>query len=173
MARSVHSKGWGPDEIKLLENEVKRAAKENLPMRSVFNAVAAETGRQPNSVRNYYYTACREGELVPTASRRAPARAFSAEETNAMYKIIAEAQAKGISVRKTTLAMANGNKTDALRLQNKYRALIRDKEPPKPRRSVPVRDLANMARDARLVDGLDADALFSNLAVLFRQASGK
>ncbi|MCL2432937.1 MAG: hypothetical protein FWD16_00250 [Clostridia bacterium] len=173
MARTVHSKGWSPDEIKLLETEVKHATKENLPMRSVFNAVAAATGRQPNSVRNYYYTACREGDLVPTASRRAPARAFSAEETSAMYKIIAEAQAKGISVRKTTLAMANGNKTDALRLQNKYRALIRDKEPQRPRRSVPVRDLANMARDARLVEGLDADALFSNLAVLFRQASGK
>ena len=60
--RNSHQ-GWKPEEQALLYREVTHVREQELPLRMAFEAVAKETGRKPNSVRNYYYAAIKEGQI--------------------------------------------------------------------------------------------------------------
>ena len=114
--------GWSQKENKLLAEAVAQARSARLPLRTVFENVALQTGRQPNSVRNYYYTQMRGG------GRDAPAFVpFSEEESLGLLRAILSAQASGESVRSCTLALAEGDTKRMLRYQNKYRSLLKNK----------------------------------------------
>ncbi|MBE5785162.1 MAG: hypothetical protein E7330_05110 [Clostridiales bacterium] len=122
-----HSRtGWQDGEEAFLFSEVakKRAAGE--PLRAAFEQVAMETGRKPNSIRNYYYAKVREtgaaGENGPQGAAFVP---FGEEETRALLKTVLTARAKGVSVRACTLTMGGGDTKTMLRYQNKYRSLLR------------------------------------------------
>ena len=114
--------GWTQQETVLLEETIAAAGQERLPLRSVFESVAAKTGRQPNSVRNYYYT------QIKNTRQDTPAFVpFSEEESRQLVRAILRAQAKGESVRSCTLHLAQGDTKRMLRYQNKYRALLKNK----------------------------------------------
>ena len=54
LQKQTHS-GWSEAEEKLLFDEVKAVRQTGKPLKSAFERVAELTGRQPNSIRNYYY----------------------------------------------------------------------------------------------------------------------
>ena len=123
---AAHS-GWSPEETAQLWQEVRSCATSAQPLRVAFDNMAAITGRNSNSIRNYYYAAVKSGEApsdVPTG-RAAPFTPFTPEETDDLLRRILMAQGQGISVRACVTAMSNGDRSLALRLQNKYRALLK------------------------------------------------
>ena len=131
--------GWSAAEDALLFERAARAQAESRPLKAVFDDVARQTGRRPNSVRNYYYARVKQGD--GGAYRHTPAFVpFTEAETRALLEAVLSAQAAGESVRACTLRLGGGDQCAMLRYQNKYRSLIRSK--PSLVRSV----LADLAR---------------------------
>lgn len=124
--------GWSEAEEELLRERLSNAAHEGTPLREVFDSVAVETGRKPNSVRNYYYTALRSriaGKEEPALVRRERASftPFTDEEIRQLLKNILTRQAAGMSVRACAMALGSGNRSRMLRFQNKYRSLLKNR----------------------------------------------
>ena len=117
---SIH--GWSPSEDSLLNEAVLCALKENRPKRSAFEAVAARTGRSPNSVRNRYYA-----KENPSPKRTASFTPFTESETDALLRQILLAKANGESVRACTLRLSSGDTNRMLRYQNKYRSILKNR----------------------------------------------
>ena len=118
--------GWSAAENALLFEQAARAQAEGAPLKAVFDDVARQTGRRPNSVRNYYYARVKEGD--GGAYRHTPAFIpFTEAETRALLEAVLSAQAAGESVRACTLRLGEGDQSAMLRYQNKYRSLIRSK----------------------------------------------
>ena len=113
--------GWSPQEEELLEKSLQEAKYNSLPLREVFEQAARFTGRKTNSVRNHYY-ACMRPQTDPD---RVPFVPFGDEEIEDLLRYVLSAQAKGISVRKCTLVLGQGDRSAMLRYQNKYRSLLR------------------------------------------------
>ena len=112
--------GWTEQEDAALMRTVLDARRTRTPLKTAFDAIAAETDRKPNSVRNHYYT-----QLKPAEKAEPAFLPFSEEETDLLLKTVLLALADGRSVRACTLAMANGDTRRMLRYQNKYRALLK------------------------------------------------
>ncbi len=124
--------GWSEAEEELLRGRLSKAAHEGTPLREVFDSVALETGRKPNSVRNYYYTAMRSkiaGREEPALVRRERSSftPFTDDEIRQLLKYILGRQASGMSVRACAMALGNGNRSRMLRFQNKYRSLLKNR----------------------------------------------
>lgn len=119
--------GWTCEEDEILFTEVAQATRDGRPLKSAFDTVAQRTGRRSNSVRNYYYLRIKDEEIV---RRFDPKKAvnfvpFTDEETDRLLERLLTDQAKGISVRASTMALSDGDMTAMLRYQNKYRSLLR------------------------------------------------
>lgn len=115
--------GWQNEEESLLFHAVKVAREQGRSLKSVFDYVAQQTGRKPNSIRNYYYAKARENPEHEHSPAFVP---FSQDEMWDLLTAVLGAQAKGQSVRACTLKMGNGDTKAMLRYQNKYRALIKN-----------------------------------------------
>lgn len=114
--------GWSSGEDALLFERAAAAQAAGRPLKAVFDDVARQTGRRPNSVRNYYYARVKQGG----GCRHAPAFVpFTEPETRALLEAVLAAQAAGESVRACTLRLGGGDQSAMLRYQNKYRSTIR------------------------------------------------
>lgn len=123
---STHN-GWSAEETSLLWQEVRDCSAQGQPLRTAFDKMAALTGRKANSIRNFYYASIKSGDVpgdVPTG-RALPFTPFSSDEIDLLLREVLMAQGKGISVRACVTAMGGGDRAMALRLQNKYRALLK------------------------------------------------
>ncbi len=124
--------GWSEAEEELLREKLSGAAHAGTPLREVFDLVAVETGRKPNSVRNYYYTALRShiaGQEEPALVRRERSgfTPFTDEEIRTLLRDVLTLQAQGLSVRACALKLGEGDRSRMLRYQNKYRSLVRNR----------------------------------------------
>lgn len=117
--------GWSAAEENLLFAQIEEGRTENLPLKTVFERVAAATGRKPNSVRNYYYARIKEQDLKDKALHVGAFVPFDEEEIHRLLRTVLSAQANGISVRSCTLSMGEGDNKAMLRYQNKYRSLLK------------------------------------------------
>lgn len=116
--------GWTEAEDALLFDLAERARQAGRPLKSVFDEMAKQSGRQPNSVRNYYYARVKSGGEA--GGRHSPAFVpFTEEEAEQLMETVLLAQAEGESVRSCTLRLGGGQQRAMLRYQNKYRSLIR------------------------------------------------
>lgn len=119
--------GWNPEETAQLWQEVRACNSSGQPLRAAFERMAARTGRKSNSIRNYYYAAVKAGDVpgdVSTA-RALPFTPFSSDEIDELLRQVLTAQGSGVSVRACVTALSGGDRSLALRLQNKYRALLK------------------------------------------------
>ncbi len=119
--------GWKKEEDTLLFAEIEKSVGRGTPLKSVFEAVAEQTGRKPNSVRNYYYARIKEKDLSTTALHAGAFVPFTEEEIHSLLRTVLSAQANGISVRCCTMSMGGGDNRAMLRYQNKYRALLKNR----------------------------------------------
>jgi len=109
--------GWSPEETALLFEEIDRAAAQEQPIRRAFESVAQQTGRRPNSIRNYYYTKLRE----EPGRGKAAFVPFGEQEQHRLVEAMLLGQAEGKSVRSIAAKLGGGEKKAMLRYQNKYR----------------------------------------------------
>lgn len=119
--------GWSAEETAQLWQEVRSCTRASLPLRVAFDNMAEKTGRKSNSIRNHYYAAIKSGEApqdVPTG-RATPFVPFTEDEIDTLLRRILMAQGQGISVRACVASLSGGDRALALRLQNKYRALLK------------------------------------------------
>ena len=119
--------GWNHEETSLLWEEVGRISGDGASLKEAFERIAQHTGRKPNSIRNYYY-ACLKNNTAPGGFKRERAQPFipfSEDETQWLLAEILTAQAGGESVRACVQRLAKGDRTVALRYQNKYRSVLK------------------------------------------------
>ena len=98
----------------------------------LFETYGKEHSRAKGSVRNYYYAFLkrqddsRVREILNGKDLHANAiRPFTEEETDAMLdKVLAE-RSKGLSVRRAIMNVSGGDEKLMLRMQNKYRNLLK------------------------------------------------
>ena len=121
---SAHS-GWRSQEDELLFERVEQGRRCGMPLKAVFFDVAKRTGRQPNSVRNYYYARVRAGDPVLSGAHCSAFVPFTQDEELRLLKTVLTKHAAGKSVRAIALELGNGDDKQMLRYQNKYRALIK------------------------------------------------
>ncbi len=116
--------GWQQREIDALRLRIDEAAKSGESLRSVFDHLAQELGRKPNSIRNFYYAQVR-AQSEETMGRALPFETFSADEVEKLIESVLTARAQGMSVRACVRRLASGDRTLMLRYQNKYRSTVR------------------------------------------------
>ena len=115
--------GWSDEESSLLWKTADEAQERGLPLKQVFERIAEQTGRRPNSIRNYYYAQVREREGGRArAARFVP---FTEEEVRTLVETVLRRKAAGQSVRSCLQELSGGNHSLMLRYQNKYRAVLR------------------------------------------------
>ena len=117
--------GWSQQEANMLWETADEAQVNGLPLKSVFEHIATQTGRRPNSIRNYYYAQVqrRMGD-EPRTKRFVP---FGHEEVRSLMEQVLRERAKGHSVRSCLQRMANGDHSLMLRYQNKYRSVLKSR----------------------------------------------
>ena len=123
MTRCGRRSGWSENENKLLWETADEAQQQGLPLKAVFEQIARQTGRRPNSIRNYYYAQVRTREdgHAP-AARFVP---FTQSEVDWLMEQVLIARAEGQSVRSCLQKLSGGDHSLMLRYQNKYRAVIK------------------------------------------------
>ena len=115
--------GWQEAETARLFNAVQEANASGMPLRSVFESLAGDLGRKPNSIRNYYYACLRQ---QPDAADHAPAfQPFTPEETHELLRQVLMARGRGMSVRACVMQLSGGSHSRMLRYQNKYRTILK------------------------------------------------
>ncbi|MDR2514837.1 MAG: hypothetical protein LBD02_06465 [Christensenellaceae bacterium] len=119
--------GWNEEEIEALWEEVRLCNEGNEPLRNAFDRTASRTGRKANSIRNHYYATLKAQEAPEDLciKRATPFVPFEQDEVRNLLKNVLVAQGQGQSVRACVTRLGGGNKTLALRLQNKYRSLLK------------------------------------------------
>ena len=125
---------WKDEEVKELFDFIENGRKNNVPLIKLFSQYAHLTGRKPNSVRNYYYIeleALQEDEsrtkklgIDLSIHKKNDQKEFSDDETRELVMKILQMTSKGISVRKACLTLANGDITQMVRFQNKFRTVV-------------------------------------------------
>ena len=117
--------GWSDYENQLLWETADEAQQQGLPLKAVFERISEKTGRRPNSIRNYYYAQVRqrEGEGAH-AARFVP---FTQEEVDSLMEKVLRARASGQSVRSCLQEISGGDHSLTLRLQNKYRSVVKNR----------------------------------------------
>ena len=116
--------GWQKNEIDALKTRIDEAEKNGDSLRSVFDQLALELGRKPNSIRNFYYAQLRtqSGEGM---GRALPFETFAPGEVEQLVRSVLISRAQGMSVRACVRKLAGGDQTRMLRYQNKYRSTVR------------------------------------------------
>ena len=125
LTRAGRRAGWSDTENKLLWETADEAQQQGLPLKAVFEQIARQTGRRPNSIRNYYYAQVRQqdGEHE-RAARFVP---FTQQEVDWLMEQVLVARAAGQSVRACLQKLSGGDHSLMLRYQNKYRAVIKSR----------------------------------------------
>lgn len=125
LARAGRRSGWSDRENKLLWETADEAQQQGLPLKAVFEQIARQTGRRPNSIRNYYYAQVRQhdgGDARP--ARFVP---FTQQEVDWLMEQVLLARSAGQSVRSCLQKLSGGDHSLMLRYQNKYRAVIKSR----------------------------------------------
>ena len=123
--RAGRRAGWSDTENKLLWETADEAQQQGLPLKAVFEQIARQTGRRPNSIRNYYYAQVREHD--GDAERPARFVPFTQQEVDWLMEQVLVARSAGQSVRSCLQKLAGGDHSLMLRYQNKYRAVIKSR----------------------------------------------
>ena len=133
----VNMKGkWKNEEIKKLFDCVEKGNKKNLSVLDSFRLFAKNSNRNALSVRNFYYAyvkelkansdLCKELNIDITKHDIQKFRHFDDFDEKKLTEKIENLLADGMSIRGACLKLADGNATEMLRLQNKYRNIKKE-----------------------------------------------
>ena len=125
--------GYTEEEAKRLVDYVKDGKRAGKTLTKLFASYGAENGRARGSVRNYYYALMknRKGDerivklLDGSDLKVEEIREFTEEETDQALRSILLEKSKGLSVRRAIANLSQGDDKLMLRLQNKYRNVLK------------------------------------------------
>ena len=145
----------------------------------LFETYGKEHSRAKGSVRNYYYAFLkrqddsRVREILNGKDLHANAiRPFTEEETDAMLdKVLAE-RSKGRSVRRAIMNVSGGDEKLMLRMQNKYRNLLK-KQPERVAQAAKAAGLPEEKTFLQRKLEREIDALYARLAVDLRKENAR
>lgn len=141
----------------------------------LFETYGKEHCRAKGSVRNYYYALLkkRDDERVERLLRgknlqAGTIRPFTEEETDDMLKKVLAEKRKGYSVRRSIMNVSGGDERLMLRMQNKYRNLLKKQ----PERIAKAAQEAGIPEEKTFLQRKlerEIDALYARLAVDLRK----
>ncbi len=141
----------------------------------LFARYGEEHGRAKGSVRNYYYTLLksvsdeRVSKILEGKNLQAgQIRPFTEEETDEMLKAILLERSKGVSVRRAIMTVSGGDGKMMLRMQNKYRNLMK-KQPERVAKAAKEAGLPEEKTFLQRKLEREIDALYSRLAIDLRR----
>ena len=125
--------GYTEEEAKTLVDFIKEGKQKGKSLTYLFELYGMRHGRAKGSVRNYYYTLMKNEKgderivrlLDGTALSVEKIREFTEEETDDALRSILAEKSKGLSVRKAIYNLSSGDDKLTLRLQNKYRNVLK------------------------------------------------
>lgn len=115
--------GWSDSETNLLWETADEAQQQGIALKAVFEQIAHETGRRPNSIRNYYYAQVRQ--RMGGQERAARFVPFDEQGVLDLLEQVLRDRAQGKSVRSCLQRISGGDHSLMLRYQNKYRSVIK------------------------------------------------
>lgn len=129
---------WTNAEIKQLFSLVEQYKKQGKPIIDAFYEHAKNYGRQPLSVRNFYYSKVDEISSNTQIQNKLAINIklheknnyakFDERQTQKLLEQIKKRTSEGLSIRKACLELANGNAKELLRFQNKYREIVKKQQ---------------------------------------------
>ena len=128
--------GYTEEEAKSLVEFIKEGKQKGKTLTYLFETYGLQNGRAKGSVRNYYYALMKNEKgderivklLDGSELSVEKIREFTEEETNEALRSILAEKSKGMSVRRAIFNLSGGDDKLMLRLQNKYRNVLK-KEP--------------------------------------------
>lgn len=119
--------GWQKEEEQILWEEIAKTAGSGQALKSAFDAVALKTGRKAGSIRNFYYISVKNGAAPKDlpVKRALPFVPFKQEELHELVRSVLIGRTQGKSVRACVSELSRGDRTLALRYQNKYRSILK------------------------------------------------
>ena len=125
--------GYTEEEAKNLVEYIKEGKKKGKTLTYLFASYGERRGRAKGSVRNYYYALMKNEKkderivklLDGSSLSVEKIREFTEEETDATLRSILAEKSKGISVRRAIFNLSQGDDKLMLRLQNKYRNVLK------------------------------------------------
>lgn len=141
----------------------------------LFETYGREHSRAKGSVRNYYYAFLKNRDdsrvrriLEGKDLSAGEIRPFTEEETDEMLKKVLLEKSKGLSVRRAIMNVSQGDERLMLRMQNKYRNLLKKQ----PERVAKAAEEAGVPEEKTFLQRRlerEIDALYARLAVDLRK----
>ena len=125
--------GYTEEEAKSLVEYIWAGKQAGKTLTYLFETYGAEHGRAKGSVRNYYYALMKsqkkDERVVKLLDGKQLSveqiREFTEEETDKVLRSILAEKSKGVSVRRAICNLSKGDDKLMLRLQNKYRNVLK------------------------------------------------
>ena len=125
--------GYTEEEAKSLIEYIYQGKKAGKTLSSLFETYGKKNGRAKGSVRNYYYALMKNPHQDKRVVKMLEGkdlfvekiREFTDEETDEILRDILREKSKGISVRRAIFNLSKGDDKLMLRLQNKYRNVLK------------------------------------------------
>ena len=125
--------GYTEEEAKALVEFIKEGKSKGKTLTYLFESYGLQRGRAKGSVRNYYYALMKNEKkderivklLDGSHLSVEKIREFTEEETDETLRSILAEKSKGLSVRRAIYNLADGDDKLMLRLQNKYRNMLK------------------------------------------------
>ena len=125
--------GYTEEEAKNLVEYIKEGKRKGRTLTYLFETYGIQNGRAKGSVRNYYYALMKNEKqderivklLDGSSLSVEKIREFTEEETDQTLRSILAEKSKGISVRRAIFNLSQGDDKLMLRLQNKYRNVLK------------------------------------------------
>ena len=125
---------WPDGEVKKLFTFIEEGKAKGKNLSYLFDAYAKQNNRKANSVRNYYYAEllfleqnpnkCKNLEINLDMHKKCEQKVFQQDEIKKVVCEILRLKSLGYSVRKACFKLSNGNLSEMVRLQNKYRTIL-------------------------------------------------
>jgi DNA-binding transcriptional MerR regulator len=120
-------RGWSKSDTEQLFKQIRELKDKGYSLKNIFLSYAAEHKRQPDSVRNFYYSYLDASQINPDDFKKAEFLRFSNEEVVGVVRHILISRAEGKSVRFILRELCGGDRQKMLRYQNKYRSTVKKK----------------------------------------------
>ena len=125
--------GYTEEEARHLVEFIKEGKSKGKTLSYLFASYGQQRGRAKGSVRNYYYALMKNAQederivQLLDGSRLSveKIREFTEEETDQTIRSILAEKSKGLSVRRAIFNLSEGDDKLTLRLQNKYRNVLK------------------------------------------------
>ena len=145
----------------------------------LFETYGKEHNRAKGSVRNYYYSFLKQRQdervrriLEGKNLSAGEIRPFTEEETDEMLRKVLTEKSKGMSVRRAIRNVSAGDEKLMLRMQNKYRNLLK-KQPERVRRAAEAAGLVEVKSFLQRSVEREIDALYERIASDLREENAR